>query len=165
MGAECQRSPQRIDVPQLASLIWSRTEQALFIDRPDHLALPHRREARRRRDGCGLQGGGHPTRTLRGAQIPAGRCRPGSPGPGAFPPRSPRRFECSAPLSPHSGEGLVLPAKKILSPQLVTFQFWRDEKMLRKIALTLLMLGFAFLAAKADSVLLVRPTQVISVQP
>ncbi len=37
--------------------------------------------------------------------------------------------------------------------------------MLRKIALTLLMLGFAFLAAKADSVLLVRPTQVISVQP
>ena len=24
-------------------------------DRPDHLALPHRREAGRRRDGCGLQ--------------------------------------------------------------------------------------------------------------
>src|ERR1700730_515741 len=40
--------------------------RAGFFDRPNHLALPHRREAGRRRHGCCLQGGGY--------QSPSFRC-------------------------------------------------------------------------------------------
>ena len=39
------------------------------LDWTDHLPLPHRREARQRRDGRGLQSGGHPAPSLRRAQI------------------------------------------------------------------------------------------------
>jgi uncharacterized membrane protein YphA (DoxX/SURF4 family) len=46
-----------------------------FHDRPNHLALSHRREARRRRDGCGLQGRGCEARTLCRPQVPARQCR------------------------------------------------------------------------------------------
>ena len=41
----------------------------LAHDRPDHLALPYRREARRWRDGCGLQGRRHATVSLRRPQV------------------------------------------------------------------------------------------------
>jgi hypothetical protein len=51
--------PQCIDLPQLGQIGWSRTERAFFVDRPNDFALPHRRQAGWRRDGCGLQGRGH----------------------------------------------------------------------------------------------------------
>src|SRR3984893_10438284 len=60
--------PLYVDLSPSAYLIWSRTERAAFIDRSNHLALPHRREAGRRRDGCGLQGRGHPPAPLCGPE-------------------------------------------------------------------------------------------------
>src|SRR5215472_12851630 len=39
-------------------------------DRPNHLALSHCREARRRRNGCGLQGRRPQSRTLRRPEVP-----------------------------------------------------------------------------------------------
>src|SRR5439155_4657678 len=47
--------------------------QPSLNDRPDHLALPHRRKARRRRHGRGLQSRRHRTRPLRRPQIPPRR--------------------------------------------------------------------------------------------
>ena len=38
---------------------------------PDHLPLPHPREARRRGHGCRLQGRGHPPGPIRRAEVPA----------------------------------------------------------------------------------------------
>src|ERR1700745_3526815 len=45
-------------------------------DRPDHFPLPDRREARRRRDGRGLQSRRHAPASLRSPQVPAGRSCP-----------------------------------------------------------------------------------------
>ena len=42
---------------------------------PDHLALSHHREARRRRDGRGLQGRGHAPPPFRRPEVPARRSR------------------------------------------------------------------------------------------
>src|ERR1043165_3005194 len=42
-----------------ADLKMNRSTPAYWNDRPDHLALSHRRETWRRRDGCGLQGRGY----------------------------------------------------------------------------------------------------------
>src|ERR1700690_562684 len=41
--------------PCIHPKIAARGLEFLEIDRPNHLALPHRRESGRRRDGCGLQ--------------------------------------------------------------------------------------------------------------
>ena len=46
-----------------------RARDRRFPDRPDHLALPHRREAGRRRNGRGLQGRGHPAAPIRRSQV------------------------------------------------------------------------------------------------
>ena len=48
--------------------------------RPDHLPLPHRREAGRRRDGRGLQGRGHPAAPVRRSQVSRPTMSPGSGG-------------------------------------------------------------------------------------
>ncbi|MCG6922160.1 MAG: serine/threonine protein kinase, partial [Acidobacteria bacterium] len=53
-------------------------------DRHDGLALPRRREDRRRRHGCRLQGRGHAPRPLGGPQVPAQGPRREAPGPGAL---------------------------------------------------------------------------------
>ena len=56
-------------------------------DRPDRLALPHHREARQRRDGRRLRGGGHDARPPRGAQVPARGDGPGRGRAAALPAR------------------------------------------------------------------------------
>ena len=66
-------------------------------DRPDRLALPDPREARRRRHGCRLQGRGHPARPPRRPEVPARGAlrRPRRPralsarSPGGLGPESP----------------------------------------------------------------------------
>src|ERR1700722_80499 len=40
-------------------------------DWPNHLSLPHRRETRWWRDGCRVQGRGHPAASLRRPEVPA----------------------------------------------------------------------------------------------
>src|ERR1700756_3880528 len=61
-------------------------------DRPNHLALPHRREAGRRRDGCGLQGRRHPAGSFRSVEVPSCRRSPRPAGAGAFPARGQGSF-------------------------------------------------------------------------
>ena len=55
-SSECSSG---VDLPCVHPKIAAPGAGVSQIDRPNHLALPHRREAGRRRDGCGLQGRGH----------------------------------------------------------------------------------------------------------
>src|ERR1019366_9758989 len=68
--------------PSLTCQVHGRKICPTSNDRPNHFPLPHRREAGRRRNGRGLQGGGHRPWSFRGPQVPARRffARPASPG-------------------------------------------------------------------------------------
>ena len=61
-------------------------------DRSDALALPHRREAGRRRHGRRLQGRGCAAAALRRAEVPVARPRRRSRCPGPIPPRGAGRI-------------------------------------------------------------------------
>ena len=79
-------------IPRTRNLRCAPRASHRLADRPNHLALPHRREARRRRHGRGLQGRGHAARSLRRAEIPARRPCPRPSGPGTISPRGAGRF-------------------------------------------------------------------------
>src|SRR5439155_14283908 len=61
-----------IDLPAIASYHSLTDGHAVTTRRPDHFALPHRRAVGRRRDGCGLQGGGCKTTPLCCPEVLAG---------------------------------------------------------------------------------------------
>src|SRR5205814_10038889 len=61
-----------IDLPAIASYHSLTDGHAVTTRRPNRFPLPRSRKAGRRRDGCGLQGGGCKTTPLRWLEVLAG---------------------------------------------------------------------------------------------